>query len=57
MIGARSVRMRVLYQPLAYLSIECFKVSTSDVRASDVVPLINDRLAGEAHVPSLEFFD
>ena len=35
MIVAHSVRMRVLYQPLADWSIECFEVGTSDVRASD----------------------
>ena len=34
MIVARSVRIRVLYQPLVDLSIGCFKVGTSDVRAS-----------------------
>ena len=41
MITAQSVRMMVLYV-LAYLSIGCFKVGTSDVRALDVVPLIDD---------------
>ena len=46
MIAARSVRMRVLHQPLADLSIGCFKVGTSDVRASDVVPLIDDQAKG-----------
>ena len=35
MIAARSVRMRMLHQPLADLSIGCFEVGTSDVRASD----------------------
>ena len=35
MITARSVRMRVLHQPLADLSIGCFKVGTSNVRTSD----------------------
>ena len=45
MITARSVRMMVLYV-LAYLSIGCFKVGTSDVRASDVVPLIDDQAKG-----------
>ena len=46
MIATRSVRMRVLYQPLADLNIRCFKVSTSDIRASDVVPLIDDHAKG-----------
>ena len=46
MIVARSVRMRVLHQPLADLSIGCFEVSTSDVIASDVVPLIDDQVKG-----------
>ena len=31
---------------LAYLSIECFKIGTSDVRALDVVPLIDDQAKG-----------
>ena len=35
MIAARSVRMRVLHQPLADLSIGCFEVGTSSVRTSD----------------------
>ena len=35
MIEAQKIRMRVLYQPLADLSIGCFKVGTFDVRASD----------------------
>ena len=43
MIVARSVRMRVLHQPLVDLRIGCFEVSTSDVRAFDVVPLIDDQ--------------
>ena len=43
MIAARSVRIRMLHQPLADLSIGCFEVGTSDVRASDVVPLIDDQ--------------
>ena len=34
--------MMVLYV-LAYVSIGCFKVGTSDVRASDVVPLIDNQ--------------
>ena len=38
MIVARSVRMRVLHQPLVDLNIGCFEVGTSDVSASDVVP-------------------
>ena len=46
MIVARSVRMRVLHQKLADLSIGCFKVGTSDVIASDVVPLIDDQAKG-----------
>ena len=37
MITARSVRMSVLHQPLTDLSIGCFEVSTSDVRASDII--------------------
>ena len=41
MIVAQSVRMMVLYV-LAYLSIGCFKVGTSNVRASNVVPFIDD---------------
>ena len=36
--AARSVRMRVLHQPLADLNIGYFEVGTSSVRASDVVP-------------------
>ena len=35
MIIARSVRMRVLHQPLVDLIIGCFEVGISDVRASD----------------------
>ena len=46
MIVARSIRMRILHQPLADLSIGYFKVGTSDVRASDVVPLIDDLAKG-----------
>ena len=45
---AQSVLMRVLYV-LAYLSIGCFKVGTSDVRASDVVPLIDDQAKDGDH--------
>ena len=41
MIAARSVRMRVLYQPLIDLSIGCFEVGTSDV-----VSLIDDQANG-----------
>ena len=43
MIIAQSVRMRVLYQPLTDLSVGWFEVGISDVRASDVVPLIDDQ--------------
>ena len=46
MIAARSVRMRVLHQPLADLNIGYFEVSTSSVRASDVVPLLDDQAKG-----------
>ena len=46
MIAAWNVRMRVLHQPLVDLSIGCFEVGTSDVRASDVVPLIDDLAKG-----------
>ena len=42
MIAAWSVRMRVLHQLLVDLSIGCLEVGTSDVRASDVVPLLDD---------------
>ena len=42
MIVARSVRMRALHQPLADLSIGCLKVDISDVKASDVVRLVDD---------------
>ena len=38
--------MRVLHQLLADLSIGCFEVGTPDVRASDVVPLIDDQAKG-----------
>ena len=37
MIAARNVRMRVLHQPLADLSIGCFGVGTSDVRANQLM--------------------
>ena len=43
MIADRSIRMRVLYQPLADLSIGCFEVGTHGARTSDVVPLIDDQ--------------
>ena len=43
MIAAWSVRMRVLYQPLADLSIGYLEVGISDVRASDVVPSVYDQ--------------
>ena len=33
---------RVFHQPFADLSIGCLEVSTSDVIASDVVPLLDD---------------
>ena len=46
MLIARRVRMRLLYQPLADLSIGCFKIDTPDVRAYDVVPLIDDQAKG-----------
>ena len=49
MIAAQSVRMRVLYQLLADWSIGCFEVGTSDVKASDIVPLINNHPAAEIH--------
>ena len=44
--AARSVRMRVLHQPLADLNIGYFEVGTSSVRASDVVPLLDDQAKG-----------
>ena len=37
--------MMMLYI-LVYLSIKCFKIGTSDVRALDVVPLIDDQAKG-----------
>ena len=46
MIAARGVRMRMLYQPLADLSIGCLKVGISDVRASDIVRLVDDQAKG-----------
>ena len=42
MIAARSIRMRVFYQPLTDLSIGGFEVGTPNVIDSDVVPLIDD---------------
>ena len=36
----------MLHQPLADLSIGCPKVGISDVRASDVVPLLDDQAKG-----------
>ena len=46
MITDQSIRMRVLYQLLAYLSIGCFEVGTHGARTSDVVPLIDDEAKG-----------
>ena len=46
MIATRSVRMRVLHQPLADLSIGCLEISPFDIRASDIVPLIDDQAKG-----------
>ena len=37
----------VLHQQLLDLSLKCFKVGTFDVRASDVVPLIDDQTRGQ----------
>ena len=34
----------VLCQKLTNLSIECFDVDTPSVRASDIIPLIDDQL-------------
>ena len=39
-------KMRVLHQPLADLSIGCLEVGISDVRASDVVPSVDDQAKG-----------
>ena len=36
----------VLYQPLADLNIGCLEIGTSDVKASDVIPLIDDQAKG-----------
>ena len=38
--------MRVLHQLLVDLSIGCLEVGTSDVRASDVVPSVDDQDKG-----------
>ena len=46
LLAAHSVRIRVLYQPLTDLGIGCFKDGISDVRISDVVPLIDDQAKG-----------
>ena len=46
MIASWSVRMRVLHQPLAYLSLGCLEVGISDVRASYVVPSVDDQAKG-----------
>ena len=43
MIAACSVRMRVLHQPLTDLSIGCLEVGISNVRASDIVRLVDDQ--------------
>ena len=43
MIAARSVRMRVLHQPLADLNVGYFEVGIFDVSASDVVPSVYDQ--------------
>ena len=39
----------VLCQQLADLSLECFKVGTSDARASDTVPTTDDQWEDEVH--------
>ena len=39
MIAARGVRMRMLHQPFADLSIGCLKVGIFDVKASDIIRL------------------
>ena len=46
MIAAWSIRMRVLYQPLTDLNLGCLEVGISDVRASDVVPSVDDQAKG-----------
>ena len=37
---------RVFHQPFAYLSIGCLEVGISDVRASDIVRLVDDQAKG-----------
>ena len=49
MLVAQGVRTRVLYQPLADLSLGCFEVDVSGARASDIIPLIDDQLTDEVH--------
>ena len=49
MLAAQDIRMRVLYQPLADLSIGCFEVGVSGARAFDTLPLIDDQLTDEVH--------
>ena len=39
----------MLYQQLTNLSFGHFEISTSGARASDIVPLIDNRLADEVH--------
>ena len=46
MIAAWSVRIRVLHQPLVDLSIGCLEVGISDVRASDIICLVDDQAKG-----------
>ena len=46
MIATRSVRVRMLHQPLADFNIGYFEVCTSSVRALDVVPLLDDQAKG-----------
>ena len=43
MIAARSVRVRVLHQPLTDFNIGYFEVGTSSVKASDIVRLVDDQ--------------
>ena len=50
MIATRSVRVRVLHQPLADFNIRYFKVGTFSARASDTILLIDDQLTDEVHV-------
>ena len=38
--------MRVFHQPFANLSIGCLEVGISDVRASDIVRLVDDQAKG-----------